>query len=333
MIKTDRFTAAELGEMLFDPLQYVCKPILVPGATILAGKPKVNKTWLAQEISLAVATGGMACSEWQSLQGDVLFFALEDNKRRLQRRLSMLRPRGDWPDCLTFQTAAPRMFDGFDEVVKKWADGCRAPRLVVIDTYNYIRPMRPGDRVSYQADYADSAAISALADDLGVSILAIHHMRKMESEDPLDSISGSTGIAAGFDTVLALSRSSEGNLKLEGRGRDILPVEIALDFNIDNARWTVEGDPAVARASDERKAILHHLEQEGEAGPKEISEHIDVAYDVVRQLLPKMVRDGLIRKDGRGTYAPIHNVHSVHNDKRNVNGVNNVNGYSQGLDA
>ncbi|GJL93399.1 AAA family ATPase [Hyphococcus sp.] len=330
MIKCAPFTAAELGEMYFDPLQFACKPILAIGATMLAGKPKTNKTWLAQEVALSVASGGVACGEWETTQGDVLFFALEDNKRRLQRRLEMLRPNGAWPNCLTFMTEAPRLYSGFEDVVRSWAKGSDQPRLVVVDTFNFIRPNRQSDRVSYQLDYADGAAIMALATELGIAILVIHHARKMDAEDPLDSISGSTGIAAGFDTVLAMSRSAEGNFKLEGRGRDVLPVEIALDFDLDNARWTVEGDPAVARVSDERKAILHHLEQSGEAGPKEIADHISVAYDVVRQLLPKMVRDGLIRKDGRGTYAPIHNVHSVHKSKPVVNDVNNVNGYHAG---
>lgn len=330
MSKPRSFTAAELGEMQFPPLQFACKPVLAMGATMLAGKPKTNKTWLAQEIAFSVAAGQHACGEWETMQGDVLFFALEDNQRRLQRRLEMLRPNQEWPHSLSFMTEAPRLYAGFEDAVRGWADKSDQPKLVVIDTFNFIRPNRQSDRVSYQSDYADGAAIMTLANDLGVSILVIHHARKMDAEDPLDSISGSTGIAAGFDTVLALSRSPEGNFTLEGRGRDVLPVELALRFDLENARWSVEGDPAIARVSDERKAILHCIEQQGEVGPKEIADRIDVSHDTIRHLLPKMVRDGIIRKEGRGTYAPIHNVHNVHNASSNVNAVNNVNGYHAG---
>ena len=80
-------TAAELGEMYFAPLQFVCDPILTPGATMLAGRPKCNKSWLMLEIAFAVATGESACGEWKTEQGDVLYLALEDNHRRLKRRL------------------------------------------------------------------------------------------------------------------------------------------------------------------------------------------------------------------------------------------------------
>jgi len=324
------FTAAELGEMLFDPLDFVCAPLIVPGATLLAGKPKTNKTWLMQEISLAVASGANACGEWKCGEGEVLFFALEDNARRLQRRMAKLRPKGDWPGDLTFQTSARRLFDGFEEDVKRWAGRCTRPRLVVIDTFNFIRPVRPKAQVSYQSDYADSAALTSLADELGLAIVAVHHMRKMDADDPLDGVSGTTGIAAGFDSIIAMSRSPDGLLKLEGRGRDLIPVEIALRFDIETARWTVEGDAATAGASDQRKAILSVVQQAGEASPKEIADRTGINGDSVRQLLGKMVRDGIILKAGYGSYTPAHTAHTDHTHAATVTTVSSVNGVYMG---
>jgi DNA-binding transcriptional ArsR family regulator len=322
----ESFTAAELADMIFEPLRFICPPIIAPGATLIAGKPKVNKTWFCQEISLSVAMGGAACGEWRCEEGDVLFFALEDNKRRLQRRLSLLRPNGEWPGALEFRTSAPRLGDGFEDEARRWAARVHTPRLIIVDTFNFIRPMRSNDRVSYQTDYADGSALTTLAEELGVAVLAVHHLRKMAAEDPLDGISGTTGIAAGFDSILCMTRTPEGLLKLDGRGRDIMPVEIALDFDAETARWSVIGDPALAAASAERRAILHCVQNRGEAGPKDIADATGLGHDSVRQLLAKLVRDGLLRKSGYGSYAPAHSVHTAHTSGSAVNGVSAVMG-------
>ena len=116
-----------------------------------------------------------------------------------------------------------------------------------------------------------------------------------------------------------LRRAPEGGgFILEGRGRDIMPLEIGLDFNADNARWSVLGEASTAFMGDARKAILDILCQLGEAGPKEISERCDVSYASIRQLLGKMAEQGVVNKIGRGSYTPAHNAHSVH--KASLNG-------------
>jgi hypothetical protein len=186
-----------------------------------------------------------------------------------------------------------------------------APKAVFVDTFQFIRPPTT-NRQLYKSDYADSARLSLLANELGIAIVAIHHTRKMEAEDPLDAVSGTTGIAAGFDSIFALTRTSAGGFKLEGRGRDIKSVEIALGFDGENARWTIEGDAAIAQASAQRKAILAAIEIAGRSGPKGIAEQTGVGHDVVRKLLPQMVKAGQILKPERGIYAPVHNGHNGH---------------------
>ena len=318
-MKQTSFTAAELGEMYFPPLQHVIDPIIVAGtATMLPGRPKCNKTWLAQEIALAVATGSTACGQWKTQEpGDVLFYALEDNPRRLQRRLSMLRPKGELPHCLEFRTKAPALGAGFRENVEQWKRDADNPQLVIVDTYSLILP--PRAKQSYLSDYADSAAFTQIANDLNVAMLAIYHTRKCDAEDALDAVSGTTGIAGGFDSVLVLRRAPEGGFILEGRGRDIMPLEIGLDFDAENARWNVLGDASTAFMGDERKAILDVLGRLGEAGPKDIADHTGLSHDSVRQLLRKMVEQGAVNKIGYGSYTPAHTGHTGHGSS--INGV------------
>ena len=66
-------------------------------------------------------------------------------------------------------------------------------RLVVIDTFQLIRSQEK--EASYATDYAEIRRVKGLADRLGICILLVHHLRKMGDSDPLNKISGSTGIS------------------------------------------------------------------------------------------------------------------------------------------
>src|SRR5215204_108773 len=85
--KPATFTAAELMEMELQPVRSVIDGILPEGVTFLAGKPKLGKTWMAQGISIATSTGGVALGTKPVEQGEVLNLALEDNPRRLKKRM------------------------------------------------------------------------------------------------------------------------------------------------------------------------------------------------------------------------------------------------------
>lgn len=82
-------------------MRYVVPGYIAEGLTVLAGRPKLGKSWLALDLAIAVATGGAALGSTKVGQGDVLYLALEDNERRLCRRgcsssCRLLRCRTGW---------------------------------------------------------------------------------------------------------------------------------------------------------------------------------------------------------------------------------------------
>jgi hypothetical protein len=85
--KDDTINAETLLGMDFAPLEYVIPGYVVEGLTLLGGKPKLGKSWWAYDASIAVATGGKAMGSVDCEQGDVLYLALEDNRRRVKDRL------------------------------------------------------------------------------------------------------------------------------------------------------------------------------------------------------------------------------------------------------
>lgn len=294
-------TAAELQGHQFQPIKWSARGLLPQGLGLLVAKPKDNKTWLMLEISRAVAMGDLACGQWECLSGDVLFLALEDNYRRLKSRLEKLMPQGrEWPATLTFRTEAKPLGDGLREQLHDWAKEAEHPQLVVIDTLNFVRPAR--EKTSYNTDYADTSAIARIAEELGVAIVCIHHMRKAAADDLLDTLSGTTGLAAGADTILTLSRDPSGGFNLYGRGRDMAEIEMAMEFDRDTCRWSCIGDPATARLSETRRKILDVLDT-GVFTPTEVAKETGLDLENVKKTLQRMNGAGECKKTSRGKYA------------------------------
>src|SRR5215212_685192 len=80
-------SATELMRLELPPVKWAVPGVLPEGVAILAGKPKMGKSWLALGLCVAVAAGGRALGKIPVEQGAALYLGLEDQKRRLQRRL------------------------------------------------------------------------------------------------------------------------------------------------------------------------------------------------------------------------------------------------------
>ena len=156
-IADDTINAETLLGMDFPPLEYVIPGYVVEGLTVLGGKPKLGKSWWAYDASIAVATGGKAMGVVDCEQGDVLYLALEDNRRRVKDRLLTLCPARKLMkvslDRLSVRTVAPRIDTGLLVALDKWRLGCERPRLIIVDVFLKVRPPRKKGEEPYSADY------------------------------------------------------------------------------------------------------------------------------------------------------------------------------------
>jgi len=295
-------TAAKLQRETFPPIKYVIPGLVPEGLSILAGKPKLGKSWMALDISIAVAAGRFCLGERKPTQGDVLYCALEDNPRRLQRRIDrLLSPVSEaWPDHLTLATAWRRIDQGGIDDIKEWLDDAANPRLVILDTLAGVKPKKTAE--GYTQDYESLEAAHHLANERGIAILVLHHVRKMEADDPIDTVSGTLGLAGCADTVLVLNRSSRGTT-LYVRGRDIEEAEHAVSFDKHACKWTILGEAADVQRSDQRGRILEALQGATETlSPQDIANATGMLRNNVDQLLFSMSKDGEVLKVARGRY-------------------------------
>jgi hypothetical protein len=251
---------------------------------------------------MAVASGRYVLGDVLCEDGDVLYLALEDNGRRLQKRLRKLLPNGTWPERLTFELASKPLDEGGLKPLEQWINQAEDPRLIIVDVFAKVRGKTESWETLHSADYKAVMGLHDLATKHGIAILIVHHLRKMDSDDPFDTISGSTGFTGACDTILVLKRTSEG-VVLYGTGRDIEGFEKAIKFNPDTCRWTIRGDASEFQRSEQRGKILLALEESTEPmKPQEIADETGMKPVNVRQMLLRMAKTGEVEKAGRGIY-------------------------------
>jgi AAA domain len=305
--RTHVFTAASLKEKKFEQISFVVPNLIPEGLTIFAGRPKVGKSWWALDVALAKAGGRFVLGELHLTEGDVLYAALEDNDRRLRSRIERILTQNalTWPDRLTLATQWRRLDAGGVEDAKEWAASVKEPRLIIFDTLAGVRPERSYKDTLYDGDYRALTELQAWAGQAGISVIILHHTRKMESDDPIDSVSGTLGLTGCVDTVAVLARTRKGTT-LYIRGRDVGEQEKAIVFNKETCRWTILGEAEEVHQSDTRRAIvtlLNDVSLVSEAlGPKEIALRTYVSENTVNQRLIGMLQGGEIIKVSRGSY-------------------------------
>ncbi len=314
-----RTSTNDIMERTFAPINWVVPGYISEGFLVLAGRQKLGKTWLAIDMALAVAVGGVAMGSIPCEQGDVLYIDMENGPRRIQNRINTLFSDGsNRPDLsrLEWVTEAPQLDAGFVKELERWRQSVPAPRFVVIDVLQRIKPPGSLARNAYENDYSTWAPLQHWATSNGIAVLGLHHTKKGGAEDPLEALSGSNGLGACADTTLVLDSDQNGKT-LYVRGRDVEEKETALIFA--GGFWSILGEASAVRRSDERISIIAALTDHGDAmTPAEISSVTGKASLNVRQLLFKMAKTGEVYKVGGGRYwlqcLNPHHTDNTHND-------------------
>ncbi|MDT3395220.1 AAA family ATPase [Streptomyces sp. B1866] len=295
------WTADELMATEFPEPRWAVPGIIAEGVNLLAGPPKVGKSWLSLGLALAVAAGGQAMASVPVDGGPVLYLALEDTPRRLQTRMRKILGRSQAPASLTLATSCPPLPQGGNEAIAQWIERHPDARMVVIDVFAKIRGTSAFSGSAYDADYAAVGHVKRIADHYGIAIVLVHHVRKAGSDDFLAEVSGTNGLAGAADATLVLKRArGQADGVLHVTGRDVDEAEYALRFEAEAGAWQLLDGPAADHTiGDTRATVLRYVRTNPEAKPKQIAEGTGLPPDLVRQTCSRMANDvQLIRKNG-----------------------------------
>ncbi len=158
---------------------------------------------------------------------------------------------------------------------------------------------------AYDADYAAVGRAKRISDNYAVAIVLVHHVRKAGSEDFLQEVSGTNGIAGAADATLVLKRprgTADGVLHVTGR--DVEEAEHALTIDPDTRRWLrLDGPAEDYQLGDGRAAVLAYLRDTGPAAPRTIADAVGINRESVKKTCQRMAADGQLRADPGGRYA------------------------------
>lgn len=265
-------TVADLQQKQFKEIKWIVDGVIPTGNIMLASRPKMRKTWLALQLSMAIASGrdflGYKC-----FKGDVLFLGLEDNERRLQNRIRTLQKFNlippdlsgfrYWTGGMGYDAAgrlkvtdpdeAARTLEAFPrgdagvEALDQYLDAFPNTSTIIIDTLQHFR----GDRKSrdiYASDYEAMMPLTKLAARRDVLVIPVHHEKKGNADrgigaDFLEDVSGSAGITGGVDGVISIKgrrgvQEENESRKILISGRDIpFDYEIDVAFDAETGGW------------------------------------------------------------------------------------------------
>lgn len=204
------------------------------GAHILAGAPKIGKSWMVLTMGLAVSMGQPF---WNCAvcQGAALYLCLEDTYAHVKKRLWKLTDEAN--DSFYLANSAATIKSSLAEQIEYFVITHPGLKLVFIDTFQKVRSPT-GDNI-YAADYGDFSASKAVADKHGLAMAVVRHTRKKTNEDIMNTVSESSRITGSADSIWVLKRASRGvgDATLAVTGRDIEFRELKLTLR--DCRWNL----------------------------------------------------------------------------------------------
>lgn len=212
----DGLTIAELDKLNLPVPEFIVEDMLAPGCTLLMGKPKKGKSLMALQLANAVATGGLFLGK-QCKKGRAIYYALEENQRRLQDRHRKLRfanmEHTPTPDLrvFTMENNVSPMDGGLIDNLRKRSQEDASLRLIVIDILDMVRPAKQAKEDIRLHDRRSVLPFTQLAAEFPrLAIMLVHHLRKAGSDDPFDMAARTLGLTGASDANFILASNDDG---------------------------------------------------------------------------------------------------------------------------
>ena len=232
-------TLNELYETSYSSRPPIIGGLLYPGTYLLAGAPKVGKSFLVAQLAFHISTG-QPLWEFPVQKSTVLYLALEDDYQRLQDR--MFRMFGvESTEHLHFASCAKQLGSGLEEQLELFLPEHPDTRLIIIDTLQKVREVG-GVSYSYASDYEIVGKLKTFADKHGICLLLVHHTRKQPASDKFEMISGTTGLLGCADGAFLLQkeRGTTMNGTLDVVGRDQSEQRLHLVRDREHLFWNLD---------------------------------------------------------------------------------------------
>ncbi len=249
------------------PLQWLVEGRMTEATfTVLGAKPGVGKSWLGEDLAVALASGRAWLGHRVPRPRRVLYLDAENGEDLVLRRLRQLGARPDELEGRLLYSVEPLLLSRGTDLARLTATvEHHQPELLVVDTLASHAPAAESDTEHMAGFLAD---VWTVARRRRCALLLLHHLRKglqgSGKDDPLDAFRGSGHLIGAADRAWVLDQLAPGEPRFILR--DVKPrqfpcapaTRITVVDDADSpaddrrTRLEVQGiEPAVERGYDE----------------------------------------------------------------------------------
>lgn len=251
---------------IYDPVEWCVKKFIPIGLTLLAGRPKVGKSFVCLDLCNSVALGTNVFDDMEVVHGTTLYISMEDHGRRITSRLKDMGLEGSDKCLLVHET--PQWDSGMAEFIRAIKARHIDLNLVVVDTLVHCLPPKPGNTSDYEYYYPVISGMQRLAHELGIALVLVHHAKKGGSgaaaggagaggsDNVFDQILGSVALQGAADSLMVITRRpSESEGFFVTTSRDFGDMIYNMYFDEECLRWKKQDQGPVASYNENDRAI------------------------------------------------------------------------------
>lgn len=271
------FTAAQLMDEKIDPIESWWNDGALSPDTIslIAGPPKVKKSFFAMALAMAAACGGDFLGKPFSRPLKIMWVQAELRRGSLKERYDYLLKRFT-PDQVELIRDNFIMSDRLDLILESQQEFnklCRTisyyqPNMVIIDPLFNFTLVEENDASKVRHLLKNIGAMRGVVK--GMAVCVVHHAKKQfDPDSPFDSIRGSSAFRGYYDLGILLTLDKSGSRKayFDSRNRrDIDPMIIDINENGEWVATTFVDDRADSTFSPEINRLISELMPTAETG-------------------------------------------------------------------
>ena len=286
-MKNPFIKASELKQMQFEKRDFLIEDLLARNLTLLAGPPKIGKSFLCLSFAKQIISTGKKA----------YYCSFEDDYRRLHKRLAELNLLSDDLEihCGRENVLGSTSEEEFNIIQNIAFD--KEVAIIIIDTMERVLPATKQKRdYHYYVEILDKWAKVALQSN--TCILMVHHTRKSDGSPdyhPQNTILGSIGIPATFDTNLIMARDKSGDLVIHVEGKDILENSFKLLKSGVDFSW--ETKSPLDALGDAQKLVWLFIEQNAGCTQSDIVSKTGKSKPQISHIVSRLCSEGHIRKE------------------------------------
>jgi len=297
-------TSDELLNLKLPPIKWAIKDLLPAGLSLLAGPPKIGKSYLLLSLAKDILKQG----------GSVFYFAGEDSRFLLQSRLRQLEIEPSDDLCLICgrdgSLAKPNEYlDKVDLILR-----AKEFDAVFLDNMEIVLPERSRQSDDYTFYYKHLPTWAEMAARYNSAIIMTHHTTKEVRDDPFKSILGSQAIMGSCDSVFVIERSNQSNLfNLHSTGK--FSPDVVHSLKRDGAGFEFDGsaEEANLRATKGLHRLYELIKENPGIQQKEIVLVLEQPKGNVSRDIRKLIERGFIEGNPFEGYAVINTTDNLDN--------------------